>query len=193
MPNDGLELRYREIDGQRFPTVEYADSPSPLCVAVFGEIFPWYWGGRSEPRHIKEKKKMEFQNWKVEIAKAVGARRGDTRWSEDRYIISVGFVFGPDGPHDSDVDNHLKPILDATATALFEPNLNRFLESKVHDIQTYHETGEMNSRGRTWGCDDHRFKTVFAHSLPSLTRLKIDPDLTWTREGIAICVSSLPT
>ena len=190
-----LELRHREIDGQKFPTVEYADSPTPICVAVSGEIFPWYWGNRKkEAKPAKDKKRMEFQKWKSDIARAVGEKRGDQLWKgNDGYIISIGLVFGVDGPHDADVDNHIKPILDATATALFAPSWEGFLKPILDAIQNYSETNVWERpKDRRWGEDDHKFKTVFAHRLPNSGRTLFDSEPGWSKEGITICISSPP-
>ena len=149
MINESLELRIQDIEGLACPTAQYANSTSPLCVAVFGEMFPWYW--RSTVRHPE--RGMEMQNWKRSIGKAVGEKRGDTRWSSGECAVSIGLVFSDDGGHDRDVDNHFKPILDATATVLFQPNLERFLAPISDAIQPYRITNiwQPVRRASIWG------------------------------------------
>ena len=88
MPNDELKFSYREIEGQRFPTVEFANSVSdPLCLAVFGEIASWAPGNDHE-------KRKKWQEWHVKISRKVNAKRGDAPWADyNDYAISLGMAF----------------------------------------------------------------------------------------------------
>ena len=55
----------------------------------------------------------------MKIARTVGEMRGEELpWNGNEYAISIGLAFAWHGSHSSDVDNHIKPIQDAAATAL---------------------------------------------------------------------------
>ena len=185
MPSYDLELRYREICGQRFPTVEYADSPSPLCVAVVGEIIPWSYNNSTPEKGKKS------QEWKVKIATAVESRRGGPTWDSSSCAISIGMAFDRESSKRKlDVDNHIKPILDAIAAGLFCGDLEEFVKPVVEAINAFPKTRRMPRPGKKigeipkWDFDDSKFKTVFVHRLP---------DRHLGGEGIAICISSLPS
>ena len=147
--DENLHLTYKEVGGLGVPVIEYAGSPPPLCVGVFGEIFPWYW--RSTREHPE--REMEFQKWKFDIATAIRERRGEMPWRGGEYSVSIGLVLSDDGGHDRDVDNHFKPILDATETVLFQPNLERFLAPISDAIQPYRITNiwQPVRRASIWG------------------------------------------
>ena len=173
MPKDKLKFCYQDIGGLSVPTVEFVDpKSSPLCLTVFGEIASW--SDRSNPTARKI-----GQDWRIKIARAIAAAidaRSDSVRTGDYYTISIGMAFRRENKHDIDVDNRIKPIVDAAATALFEPDLEQFIKDKESGVD------------RLWGKGDHRFKTVMAHWLSD--RGFRCPN---GAEGIAICISSLPS
>jgi Holliday junction resolvase RusA-like endonuclease len=168
MPNDELKFSYREIEGQRFPTVEFANSVSdPLCLAVFGEIASWAPGNDHE-------KRKKWQEWHVKISRKVNAKRGDAPWADyNDYAISLGMAFKrPNSRGKLDVDNHIKPIVDA---------INAFPEKK-----------EMPNLGNRWTFDDSKFTTVLAHKLPDPGNSLSGSGISLREEeGIVICISSM--
>ena len=112
---------------------------------------------------------MRLQQWKVQIASEVKAARGATAWNpKARFAISLGFRFNfPSTEHGYkplDVENYLKPVVDALAAGLFCD------ERKDPKAITH------------WNYDDSNFNTLLAHRLP-------DAD-TKDGEGIALYVSS---
>ena len=149
MFDGNLHLTYKGVGDLGVSVIEDAGSQPPLCVGVFGEIFTWY--GR--PTREDPERGMEFQKWKFDIAMARRERRGEMPWRSDEYAVSIGLVFSDDGGNDRDVDNLFKPILDATATVLFQPNLERFLAPISDAIQPYRITNiwQPVRRASIWG------------------------------------------
>ena len=92
--------------------------------------------------------------------------RGGEPWNSNyEYSISIGLSFYP-AIHSFrfDVENYIKPILDAIAAGLFcSP------ETEMEEIEM-------------WNYDDSNFNTLLIHRLPDAAFEKA--------EGIAICVSS---
>ena len=116
------------------------------------------------------------KKWKRKVASAVKAKRERKPhpWSSDhRYAISIGFIFHPynhggkfnhRGQAELDVDNFVKPVIDAIAAGLFCPD----------------STEPQNIK--RWGYDDSNFSTLLIHRLPDAR--------TREGEGIAISVSA---
>ena len=150
MSNDDLKFSYRTIGDWSVPTVEFANPKSPpFCLPVFGKILPWH---------------GDNQRWQVQIASSVKAERGVNPWdSSINRAISIGLAFHRNRQK-LDIDNRIKPILDALAAGLFCEN-----EKNPKDIET-------------WNYDDSNFKTLLTHRLPDTD----SPEA----EGVAICVSS---
>lgn len=156
----GLVFAERKIGELTVPTIEFKDALcTPLHVPVNHKII------NSTPVSSKEQKK-----WKVRVASEVYAKRGTQPWCDrDKYAISLAMCFHP-GNHgnrkqhkDLDVDNYVKPILDAIAVGLFCPN-----STELCNISS-------------WDCNDSNFNTLLIHRLP-------DAQSTCD-EGIAISVS----
>ena len=113
-------------------------------------------------------RKESLQVWKVEIASKVKEARGASpRNPSSDYAITLALSFHPanHGYQPLDVENFIKPILDALAAGLF------------CDPQT------VPSNISHWNYDDSNFKTLLIHRLP-------DAD-SREAEGVAICVSAL--
>ncbi len=190
MESKELELRYQVIKGQTFPTVGFVDSPLSLDVAVFGEIIPWSFNNNNPERGRKA------QEWRVKIAetitKTIKENQGKIPWDDgNEYTVSIAMFFNRSGRNQKlDVDNHIKPILDAVAAGLFSKDLDLFLRDSKEALHEFPKTGKMPSFRAKWNFDDSRFKTVFAHRLPDHAPL-LPNGTVWDQEGIAIRISSL--
>ena len=121
-----------------------------------------------EPVNANTRLSEGGQEWRVRIASAVKASRGRRRWppceSGGRYVVSVALAL-VEGSQSRDLDNYIKPILDAVAVGLF----------------CYEDT-DIASVAR-WGggdYDDYCFATLLAHRLPDAKR---------GEAGVAISVS----
>ncbi len=156
MDVDALEYRRRDICGWSVPVVEFIDpARDALHLVVYGEI--------ANSVSNSETGRNRLNNWKVQVASEVKATRGEGSWNpRNEYAVSITLSFA--GGRGGDVDNYIKPIIDAIAAGLFcEPH-------KDPSTITY------------WGYDDSNFKTLFAHRLP-------DTDDS-EAEGVAISVSA---
>lgn len=106
--------------------------------------------------------------WKRQLASEVKKRRGEEPWcSDDSYAISLALRFHPGyhgGPtQDLDVENYIKPIVDATVAGLFcDPQTNPFAIDR-------------------WDYDDSNFNTLLIHRLPDTKRAE--------EEGVTVFVS----
>ena len=159
--NSGLKFLERKVAGHPVPTIVFTDDSRPsLSVGVVkGVIINSVVNG--------EKDRERQQVWKAQVASAVKAKRGPQPWnSADKYAITLvlRFHMGNHGNQDFDVDNFVKPIIDAIAAGLFCPN----------------STEPQNIK--RWCYDDSNFNTLLIHRLPD-TR-------TRAGEGIAISVSA---
>ena len=165
LQNAGLVYAERKIGEWTVPTIEFKDaSCKPLHVPVKCTIINSTGDGE------KQKK------WKRKVASAVKAKRERKPhpWSSDhRYAISIGFIFHRSnhggqvncrGQAELDVDNFVKPVVDAIAAGLFCPD-----STEPQDIER-------------WGYDDSNFNTLLIHRLPDAQ--------TPCDEGIAISVSA---
>ncbi len=137
--------------------VEFAEPTKPrLSVRVNGSVI-----------NSTTERTQVLQAWKVRVASAVKAARGDERWSPaDTYAITLAFSFHPPnhGAQRLDVENFVKPVIDALAAGLFCP-------------------AQMNPRDiLRWDYDDSNFNTLLIRRLPDAT--------TMGTEGVALSVSS---
>ena len=164
---DGLKSAYREIGGWRVPTFELAGAErSPLSLPITGYI------ANSVP--TSQTGKDRLRNWKILVASEVKRLRGRKAWNPgDEFAISVGFRFNgrnhgnrkdERGRVKLDVENFLKPVVDAIAAGLFC------------------EQGTCISQIDHWNYDDSNFNTLLVHRLPDAE----EPE----GEGIAVYVSS---
>ena len=149
----------RNISGWEVPTVAF-DSPvrDPLALLVLGEVLNEFTSNARKKR-----------DWKLQVAEAVKEARGTGPWDPgDDYAISLAFRFHP-GFHgvpnrSLDVENFVKPVLDAVAAGLF----------CAPDI--------LPDAIPRWDYDDSNFSTLFVHRLPAT------PDSG--AGGVAVFVSS---
>ena len=110
-----------------------------------------------------------LQEWKIKVASNVRGNRGDMPWDpEDRSVVTLGFSFCPElhgGPRQKlDVENYIKPTLDALAAGLFS------------------ELGEDLASIPRWDYDDSNFSTLLIHRLPDASSA--------ADEGVVIFVSA---
>ena len=154
----GLTFKESRIGGWLVPTIEFSEPVrAPLRVAVSGVIIN---------QIVEGARKEQQRSWKVQVASAVKSERGAQAWSaHDEYAISLTMRFhmGSHGNMDLDVENFIKPVIDAIAAGLFCRNAT-----------------DPNSIAK-WGYDDSNFKTLLIHRLPNAAR-RAD-------EGVAVCVS----
>ena len=157
--NSDFTLVDRKIGPWTIPTIRLGEGESQsLRLHIAGYIV------NSVP---STGQKARLQQWKVQIASEVKAARGATAWNpEARFVIFLGFRFNArnHGSRKLDVENYLKPVVDALAAGLFCD------ERKDPKAITH------------WNYDDSNFNTLLAHRLP-------DAD-TKDGEGIALYVSS---
>ena len=147
--DSGLVLR----DG----AIEFIESARPLLsVWVKGNVI----------NSITERMQA-LQAWKVRVASAVKAVRGGEPWNPtDTYAITLAFKFHlPNhGNQRLDVENFVKPVIDALAAGLFCP-------------------AQLNPRDiLRWDYDDSNFTTLLIHRLPDATSVG--------SEGVTLSISS---
>ena len=161
MNNDGFILTQRLIGPWTVPVIELAGSTKDLHLPVSGVIINSITDG--------QRGRERQQGWKVAVASRVKAERGAEPWlPQDSYAISLSFCFhsGNHGNRPLDVENFVKPVVDALAAGLFCPP-----EQNPQDIAS-------------WKFDDSNFNTLLIHRLEDAPRRE--------DEGIAIGVSARP-
>ena len=151
-----LRLRMEDIGGWRIPVVGFSESTMMVELRVKGTII----------NSITEKK-ADQKAWKRCVTSKVKAARGIGPWNPNQeYCVSLGMKFNArnhGNRPDLDVENFIKPVLDAVAAGLFcEEGIN------PDDIER-------------WDFDDSNFRTLFIRRLPDAPRREM--------EGVAIYVS----
>ena len=151
-----LILRQQNIGDWTVPSLEFTTpARAALRLPVTGSII-----------NSVTERKDSLQAWKVKIASEVKAAR-ETPWNPGNdyaITLSLSFHLANHGNRPLDVDNFVKPIIDALAAGLF------------CDPQT-----DPNDIPR-WNYNDSNFNTLLIRRLPDATA----PD----KEGIAICASA---
>ena len=144
----------------------FEGASEPLCVTVKGPII------NSATKH-----RDELRKWKERVAYAVEAKRGDQWCSKHLYAVTVQLrfyvgqgSFRPKGQK-LDVDNYVKPVLDALAAGLFLPEC-KFLDGRVN-IETF---------AVHHGVDDSNFRTLLIRRLPNAEKKE--------EEGVRLFVST---
>ena len=162
MNNDDFILNQRQIGPWTVPVIELAGSAKDLHLPVTGVIINSITAG--------QRGRERRQRWKVLVASGVKAGRGAEPWNPaDRYAVSLGFAFhrkNHGNQRQMDVENFVKPVVDALAAGLFCPP-----EQNPQDIVS-------------WKFDDSNFNTLLIHRLEDAPRRE--------DEGIAIGVSARP-
>ena len=124
----------------RVPTVQLDGETRALVVAVRGVV------RNSIPNTAPGR--AALHEWKRLVTRQVGGRRGERPWSpHDEYAVSLGLRFHLPNHwnREVDVDNYCKPVLDAVAAGLFDP--------------------EPDGVTRWRGYPEHRFRTLLVHRL----------------------------
>ena len=156
----GSEFEYRveSIGGWDVPVVEFAESVRKTCTFVRGTIV----------NSITENSAGQ-KDWKRRVASEVKAVRGYGSWdSSSKYAVSLGMTFHPSNHgyrSDLDVENFIKPVLDAVAAGLFC--------AEDLDVSTIER----------WNFDDSNFRTLLIHRFEDAS----NPG----SEGVAIYVSAV--
>lgn len=137
------------------------------CWSVKGSPINSAKGRRKGPelKAWKERRK----DWMSHVACTVKAERGEAPWvPEDRYAVTLRFRFFRHPNQKLDVDNFVKPVLDALAAGLFLPEDTD--PAAVWPFDKHHDV------------DDSNFRTLLIHRLPDAE--------SRTEEGVRLFVSS---
>ena len=152
-------LNDRAIGDYQTPVIELLGSTRSLSVPVSGVI------GNSVP--TSPTGKANLQDWKINVARTTKESRGDAPWDPSKqYAITLGlrFCLALHGHQPLDVENFIKPIIDALAAGLFcDP------ETDPVAIESFNY-------------DDSNFNTLLIHRLPDTNRP--------SEEGVRIHVSA---
>lgn len=146
------------VGGWVVPAVGFASEEWRVAVPIIAPI------GNSITTSVSGKNRTAA--WKVAVATTIKGQRGaDPLDPAFHYAITLGFSFnaGAHGNQPLDVENFMKPTLDALAAGLFCENL----QDPGYIIR--------------FGYDDSNFKYLFVHRLPDAPTLEA--------EGVAIIVS----
>lgn len=160
--NENLLFKNRDIGRWNVSTLEFFDAGRvPLCLPIMDYI------ANSVPTSDKGKKRLS--DWKPLIASKVKVARGVGAWNHQwLYAITLGFSFnissGWHGYRPLDVENFIKPVIDAVAAGLF-------CDEQTDPYAITH-----------WDFDDSNFNTLLIHRLPNAQ--------TPQEEGIAVFVSA---
>ena len=144
------------------PVLAAVSGLSPLSLLVRGAI------GNSITTSVSGAKRTA--DWKRSVCTAVHGERGRAPWqSRATFGVTLGFRFAPSlhGGGDLDVENYVKPTVDAIAAGLFLPS-----------------DGDPCAVGR-YAYDDSGFRHMLIHRLPDAER---ESD-----EGVAIHVACYRT
>ena len=154
-----LEIEIASIGRWSVAAVSFANETRRLRVPVIGYI--------ANSIYTSPIGKQKLIKWKERVAGAVKAKRGPRSWNPScHYAISIGFSFylRTHGNSELDVENYIKPTVDALAAGLFCEN-----DQDVSSIKRF-------------DFDDSNFRFLFIHRLPDA--------LSADEEGTAISVSA---
>ena len=157
--NTNLAFRERTIGDFTIPTLDRGDGERSLTLPVSGFI------ANSIPTSKTGKARLD--EWKTQVMSEVKAARGEREWNSNaKFAISIGFRFNMANHYNRklDVENFLKPVVDALAAGLFCDNATD------------------PRRIAKWDYDDSNFDTLLIHRLPDAP--------SRDGEGVAICVSA---
>ena len=154
-----FNLKSGAIGDWEVSRLELNDSHLRLGIVIQGTI------GNSIP--TSQSGKATLENWKIQIASVVKAQRGHDAWDSSRnFAITLALRFCPalHGYQNLDVENFIKPIIDALAAGLF---CNPEIEPSTIPRFDF---------------DDSNFNTLLIQRLPDVSRRE--------DEGVAIFVSA---
>lgn len=153
-----LTLRNRTIGSWRVSTIELSSADHRFHVYVNGTII-----------NSMTENAIALRYWKEHVMSVVKEQRGEASWNPDRqFAVTLTLRFCPKlhGGHQKlDVENFVKPIVDALAAGLFCAPETDPAEIKRFDY------------------NDSNFNTLFIHRLPDTTYRD--------QEGVAINVSAM--
>ena len=152
----------RIIGDWSVPVIELPRAERRLSRPIMGEI--------ANSIHTNQKGKIRLIEWKKLVAFQVKESRGDGEWNPwDRFTVTLALSFCPGlhGNRPLDVENFVKPIIDALAAGLF------------CDADTDTDGIER------WNYNDSNFSTLLIHRLPDAYQPR--------DEGIAVFVTSKPS
>ena len=138
--------------------IQFANDARHLAVPVVGLI--------ANSIYTSPTGKQRLVNWKQNVAETLKACRGSDPWDPtSNFAISIGFSFclQAHGNRELDVENFVKPTVDALAAGLFCTN-----DQDVSAIERY-------------DYDDSNFRYLFVH--------RLDDALSPSEEGVGINVS----
>ena len=156
--NQDLQISSINATNWRITAVTFREPTGLLVVAVVGIV------GNSITTSVVGKRRTSA--WKANVASSVKHARGGKIWNPQwQYAITIGFSFcrALRGNQRLDVENYLKPSIDALAAGLFNSD-----EQDSRSIQRYNY-------------DDSNFKYLFVYRLPDAK--------VASEEGAAFCVS----
>ena len=158
-PNEDFFFANRAIGRWDVPVLEFHE---PECYNLHVPITGYIVNSSTE-------RKDRLQSWKAHVAAEVMDARGKYAWNNRHiFAITLGFSFntgsGWHGYRALDVENFIKPVIDALAAGLFcDEHTDPFTITR-------------------WDFDDSNFNTLLIHRLPDAR--------TPQEEGIAVCVSA---
>lgn len=158
----GFTMQNVQVGDWTLPVLAVESGVSPLALLVRGAI------GNSITTSASGAKRTA--DWKRAVCTAVHGARGRAPWqARATFGVTLGFRFAPGlhGGRDLDVENFVKPTVDAIAAGLFLPS-----------------GGDPCAVGR-YGYDDSGFRHLLIHRLSDAER---DAD-----EGVAIHVACFRT
>ena len=147
------------IEGWEVPTVDLDGSDLCLAALVRGTI--------ANSVSTSPTAKENLAKWKVQIASLVKDERGQDAWNPaNEFAITLGLRFCPalHGHQALDIENFVKPIIDALAAGLF-------CDAETDPARIQH-----------FNFDDSNFNTLLIHRLPDANNR--------SDEGAAIFISS---
>ena len=155
-----LKFSVQRIASWDVPVIRYRRPCAELSLSVRGTIANSISTTDAGKRCLKE--------WKANVATVCKASRGETPWSSAwTYAITLGLAFSPalHGWQPLDVENFLKPILDAMAAGLFC------------------QEDQIPSNIERFNYDDSNFRHLLVHRFPDIASA--------TEEVVAIHVSAV--
>lgn len=153
-----FSLQHLTIGGWSVPVLTGSNGREPVSLLVRGAI------GNSVPSPGAGAQRTK--DWKRSVCMAIHAARGKAPWpSRTTFWVTLGFRFAPGlhGGRDLDVENFIKPTVDAIAAGLFIAK------------------GEDASAVPHYGYDDSGFRHLLVHRLPDAERNE--------DEGVAIHIA----
>ena len=159
MTSPNFAFRTQTIGDFAIPTIKRGDAERDMRLPVSGFI--------ANSISTSQTGKARLDDWKIRVASEVKAARGRRAWNPNaKFAVSVCFRFNAanHGYQPLDVENFLKPVVDALAAGLFC------------------DAATDPRRIQRWDYDDSNFDTLLIH------RLSDAP--TPQGEGVAICVSA---